>query len=68
MTSRPLPEIIWKKSSRCDLNNCVEVALLPDGSIGLRDSKNIDGGTLTFSPEGWTKFIGPIKGADDQGY
>jgi Domain of unknown function (DUF397) len=37
----------WVKSSRSFANgNCVEAATLPDGLIGIRDSKNPEGPVL----------------------
>jgi hypothetical protein len=43
-------EISWKKSSHSTSGSgCVEVALLPDGTTLMRDTKNPDGGTLSFT-------------------
>jgi Domain of unknown function (DUF397) len=48
----------WVKASRCLANgNCVEVATLPDGMIGIRDSKNPDGPVLRFTPDEWNAFL-----------
>lgn len=42
----------WRKSTFSTDNSggddCVEVTVLPDGLIGLRDSKHPDAGHLTF--------------------
>lgn len=41
---------VWVKSSYSFSNgNCVEIGELPNGMIGLRDSKNPDGPVLRFS-------------------
>ncbi len=41
---------IWRKSSYSFSNgNCVEVALLPGGEVGLRDSQDVDGPILRFT-------------------
>jgi hypothetical protein len=44
------PTVRWRKSSHSgDQGACVEVAALPAGGIGVRDSKNPDGPHLTLS-------------------
>lgn len=52
----------WRKSSRSTAQggDCVELAAL-DGAIGVRDSKNIDGGNLSLSPERFRALIHRIK-------
>jgi len=54
----------WVKSSLSFSNgNCVEVATLPDGMIGIRDSKNPDGPVLRFTPgERDTFLAGALAG------
>ena len=48
----------WIKSSLSFANNnCVEVACLPDGQIGVRDSKNPEGAILRFTSAGWQAFL-----------
>jgi hypothetical protein len=52
----------WIKSSLSFSNgNCVEVASLPDGLIGVRHSKNPDGAFLRFTPDEWDAFIGGVR-------
>jgi hypothetical protein len=55
----------WTKSSLSFANgNCAEVASLPDGMIGVRDSKDPDGPVLRFTPDEWAAFIGGVKGGE----
>ncbi|GGJ96377.1 hypothetical protein GCM10010123_27940 [Pilimelia anulata] len=53
----------WRKSSRSGgaNDNCVEVAFAPDGSVGVRDSKNRDGAVLDFTAAEWGAFVGGVK-------
>jgi hypothetical protein len=49
---------IWVKSSLSFSNgNCVEVASLPAGEIGVRDSRDPDGPVLKFRPAEWHAFV-----------
>jgi hypothetical protein len=53
----------WFTSSRSSDNaNCVEVRFT-GGEVGVRDSKDQGGATLTFAGESWTRFVGLIKTA-----
>ena len=38
-------------------NGCVEVAFLPDGTVGVRDTKDRTRPALTVSPAAWTTFL-----------
>lgn len=42
----------WRKSSFSEQGGCVEVTLVP-GIVGVRDTKNRIGGTLTFPESAW---------------
>ena len=54
----PDPGSRWIKSSLSMSNgNCVEVARLPGGQIGVRDSKNPEGAILRFTSAGWHAFL-----------
>ncbi len=54
----------WRKSwfSMSD-GDCVEVATLAGGQVGVRDSKAIAGPHLRFSPPTWTAFVGDVRRA-----
>ncbi|WP_329109128.1 DUF397 domain-containing protein [Micromonospora sp. NBC_01699] len=60
---RDLSGARWRKSTRSNGTggDCVEVADNLPGIVGVRDSKNRDGGTLTFGPEAWRAFLGLTK-------
>ena len=62
---RPGSDPHWVKSSLSYSNgNCVEVASLPDGEIGVRDSKDPDGPVLCFTPDEWRAFIGGARNGE----
>lgn len=51
----------WFKSSRSgDKADCVEVAHLDDGKVGVRDSKNPTGPALVFAPAEWDVFTASV--------
>lgn len=54
---------IWRKSTRSNTNggNCVEVAANLPGRVLVRDTKDRDGGTLTFGPDAWRAFVDLAK-------
>ncbi|WP_329100726.1 DUF397 domain-containing protein [Micromonospora sp. NBC_01699] len=54
---------VWRKSSRSNGagGQCVEVADNLPGRVHVRDTKDRDGGTLTFGPEAWSAFVGLAK-------
>ncbi|WFE28958.1 DUF397 domain-containing protein [Solwaraspora sp. WMMD791] len=48
----------WRTSTRTTgTGNCIEVADNLPGRVLVRDTKNRDGGTLTFTPTAWTHFV-----------
>lgn len=52
----------WVKSSLSFSNgNCVEVADLPGGGIGVRNSRDVSGPVLRFTPDEWHAFIGGVQ-------
>jgi len=47
----------WRKSSYSSSDaNCVEVATTP-AVVGIRDTKDRDGGTLTLPAPAWAAFL-----------
>ncbi|WP_307719333.1 DUF397 domain-containing protein [Nocardia mexicana] len=52
----------WFKSSRSASDKeCVEVAWLDAGHVGVRDSKNPAGGALVFTPAEWDAFTAEMS-------
>jgi hypothetical protein len=61
----PAGDSSWVKSSLSFSNsNCVEVANLPSGGIGVRDSKDTEGPVLRFTPDEWHAFIGGVHNGE----
>lgn len=62
MTSN-LSDAQWFKSSHSGGNNeCVEVAWLEAGQVGVRDSKNPTGPALIFTSTAWDAFAAGQQG------
>ncbi|MEV7007837.1 DUF397 domain-containing protein [Streptosporangium sp. NPDC051022] len=61
-----LDTAVWRKStlSGPDGGNCVEVARLPGGRRGVRDSKNPTAPALILTPAKWHTFVDGIKNGD----
>ena len=51
--------VAWKRASKCSAGTCVEVALA--SSVLVRDAKDPDGPSLSFSATSWTAFVQAIK-------
>jgi uncharacterized protein DUF397 len=55
----------WVKSSFSFANgDCVEVASLPDGQIGVRDSKDTAGPVLRFTSSEWQAFVAGARNGE----
>ena len=60
-SERPGSGSVWVKSSLSFSNgNCVEVASLPDGGIGVRNSRDSAGPVLRFTSDEWHAFLGGV--------
>jgi Domain of unknown function (DUF397) len=53
----------WRTSSQCDLNGCIEIALLAD-QVAVRDAKDRAGPVLVFSATEWEAFVGGVRGGE----
>ncbi|MGH3193359.1 MAG: DUF397 domain-containing protein [Streptosporangiaceae bacterium] len=55
----------WVKSSLSFANgNCVEVAGMPDGGVGVRNSRDSEGPALLFTPDEWHAFLGGVRNGE----
>ncbi|GAB3945406.1 DUF397 domain-containing protein [Micromonospora vulcania] len=61
-------DVRWRTATRSTNNggDCVEVADNLPGRVLVRDSKDRDGGTLTFDPTAWTSFVDALRQAVPQ--
>jgi hypothetical protein len=64
MNSTELSGLVWSKSSRSSNGDCVEVARLTGGQVGVRDSKAANGPVLVFTARDWRSFLGEVKEGD----
>jgi hypothetical protein len=53
----------WRTSTFCDLNGCVEVALL-DNQVAVRDAKDKASPILLFTPREWAAFITGVRAGE----
>jgi hypothetical protein len=54
----------WIRSRACSTDGCVEVAHLADGSVAIRDSKDVRKAAHVFGREEWSAFVTGIKNGD----
>jgi len=52
----------WRKSTRCQTGECVEAGQ-GAGVVGVRDSRDRDGGLLEMTPAAWRAFTARLKAA-----
>jgi uncharacterized protein DUF397 len=61
----PNSGLTWIKSSLSFSNgNCVEIASLADGGVGVRNSRHPEGAVLAFTPDEWHAFIGGVRNGE----
>ena len=62
---RPGSGYYWVKSSLSFSNgNCVEVASLPGGGVGVRNSRDSAGAVLQFTSDEWHAFLGGVRNGE----
>jgi hypothetical protein len=66
MERKSLANVVWKKSafSGGSGSNCVEVAQLAGGWVGIRDSKDRSGPVLLFTPGEWEAFRSGVRAGE----
>jgi hypothetical protein len=68
-SGRPDSGSYWVKSSLSFANgNCVEVANLTDGEIGVRNSRDSEGLVLRFTSDEWHAFLGGVRNGEFDGF
>ncbi|MFC3577067.1 DUF397 domain-containing protein [Streptomyces yaanensis] len=65
-SSTSLHDVRWLRSSRSTgMNNCVETARPVHGPwtglVAVRDSKNVTGPALFFTPDAWEEFLAELS-------
>lgn len=59
----------WVKSSLSFANgNCLEVADLGGGTVGVRNSRDREGAVLRFTADEWQAFIGGVRNGEFDGF
>jgi hypothetical protein len=62
------PSVAWRKSSYSGAHgNCVEVARLPDGAVGVRDGKDPAGPMLVLAARRWDAFLRMVEAGHPDG-
>ncbi|TLF78645.1 DUF397 domain-containing protein [Nocardia cyriacigeorgica] len=51
----------WLRAGEGEGGDSVEVAMLADGHVGMRDGKNPDGPVLVFTPGEWAAFTAGVQ-------
>lgn len=54
----------YTKSTFSDAGNCVEVRLLVDGTIGVRDSKHPGHAPHRFTADEWEAFLAGVRAGE----
>ncbi|RJO76927.1 DUF397 domain-containing protein [Nocardia panacis] len=56
-----LATAVWQRAGESADGESVEVAMLAEGHVGLRDGKDPDGPALIFTPSEWTAFVAGVQ-------
>jgi len=65
MPAHELPEVTWHKSRRSNPSgNCVELAVLPDRQVAVRNSRHPDGPVLIYTRDEVVALLGGVRDGD----
>lgn len=64
MPDRPVATTRWRKSTFSSIGECVEVAELSDGRIGVRNSNAPDAGTVYFTRAEVDAFVKGVQAGE----
>lgn len=56
-----LSTAVWRKAGTGAGRDSVEIALLADGHVGMRDGKDPQGPVLVFTPGEWSAFTAGVQ-------
>ncbi len=60
-----LDGVTWQKSRRSNPSgNCVEAAVLPNGDVAMRNSRDPEGPALIYTPAEIEAFLGGVRDGD----
>ena len=60
-----LDGVTWQKSGRSNPSgNCVECAVLPNGDVAVRNSRDPEGPALIYTPAEIEAFLGGVRDGD----
>lgn len=65
MMADELPDVAWRKSRLSNPNgNCVEMGLLPDRQVAVRNSRFPGGPVLIYTPAEIEALLGGVRSGD----
>lgn len=57
-------EFSFRASSFCATGGCVEVAMLPDGRVAVRDGKDRERPAQVYTAAEWKAFVAGVKNGE----
>lgn len=59
-----MTDLVYRTSSRCTTGGCVAAALLSNGYVVVRSTKDPDREPLAFDRQEWADFVAGVKNGD----